>query len=279
MTNNLIRRRACAVSAAVSLLGAAVLAGAPTASADEVIDLDNGLTVKITAPNPDLREIAVYPTDGEVHFRLPNEQQIDGTHLTHITRSQTPVRIQSCWKPVFTVSSNCRPWSTIDPFKYDAPPSPPPPGQSPVELCPAGSKTRTVPAGQQCEAEPKPDVQCPPDSPVKTVPAGQTCPPPPLVTDAITLSFAPPKIITLIPPSASITATVSNSSDLTAKCTYDATPDFDSHRDFTVNPHRSTDLTFNGVATGTNYHVVVSCHDASGKQTQEIGGAVTDQPF
>jgi len=246
MNDNLIRRRACVVSAAVSLLGAALLTGAPTASADEVVDLDNGLTVNITAPNPDLREIAVYPTPGEVHFRLPNEQQIDGTHLTHITRSQTPVRIQSCQGGVLIVSSNCTPWSTIDPFKYDAPSPLPPPGAP--EMCSPGL----------CPASPPPK-QLPP-------------PPPPPVTDAITLSFAPPGF-------GSITATVTNSSDLTAKCTYDSTGLAKTHRDFTVSAHDKTDLTFTGFNTGTSYHVVVSCHDASGKQTQEIGRADQDVTF
>jgi hypothetical protein len=248
MTNNPSRRRAFVVPAAVSLLGAAVLAGAPTASADEVIDLDNGLTVKITAPNPDLREIAVYPTPGEVHFRLPNEQQIDGTHLTHITRSQTPVRIQSCQDAVLIVSSNCRPWSTIDPFKYDAPEPPPPPGAP--DMCSPGL----------CPAPPPPK-QLPPPPP----------PPPAVVTDAISLSFGPPGL-------GSITATVSNSSDLNGKCTYDASP-LNIHRDFNVPAHGSTDLTFTGLNTFTTYHAKVTCNDSSGKQKPPIGSDSKDVSF
>jgi hypothetical protein len=85
------------------------------------------------------------------------------------------------------------------------------------------------------------------------------------------LSFGPPRL-------GSITATISNSSALTAKCTYDSTP-FNTHRDFTVNPNGSTNLNFSGFNTGTSYHVVVSCHDASGKQTQEIGHAETNVSF
>ena len=91
------------------------------------------------------------------------------------------------------------------------------------------------------------------------------------MTNAIQLSFGPPHL-------GSITATISNSSDLTAKCTYDSTP-LNTHRDFTVNPHGSKDETFNGINTLTNYHVVVSCHDASGKQTQEIGHQETNVTF
>jgi hypothetical protein len=100
------------------------------------------------------------------------------------------------------------------------------------------------------------------------------------VTDAITLSFGPVKHGTLFPPTlSSITATIKNSSDLTAKCTYDATPDFDSHRDFTVSPHGSTDLTFEGVETGSNYHATVTCHDASGMQKPPIGSDSKNPTF
>jgi hypothetical protein len=101
----------------------------------------------------------------------------------------------------------------------------------------------------------------------------QQAPPPP-VTDAIGLSFSRPSLN-------SITATVTNSSALTAKCTYDATAPLipPTHRDFTVSPNGSTQLSFSGIALGATYHVVVSCHDASGKQTQEIGHAEQDVTF
>jgi hypothetical protein len=95
---------------------------------------------------------------------------------------------------------------------------------------------------------------------------------PAVVTNAITLHFGQPNV-------GSITATVTNSSDLTGKCTYDATGLVNSHRDFQVSPHSSKDLTFTGFNTGTNYHAVVSCHDASGKQTQEIGHDEADVTF
>ncbi|WP_156764684.1 hypothetical protein [Mycobacterium sp. 1081908.1] len=114
----------------------------------------------------------------------------------------------------------------------------------------------------------------PPAAPPPAAPANQPAPAPAPaapVTNAIQLSFGPPHL-------GSITATISNSSALTAKCTYDSTP-FNTHRDFTVNPNGSTNQTFNGFNTGTSYHVVVSCHDASGKQTQEIGHAETNVTF
>ncbi len=113
-------------------------------------------------------------------------------------------------------------------------------------------------------AEPAPPQQQAPQAPQE--PAE-----PALVTNAIQLSFGPPKL-------GSITATVSNSSDLTAQCTYTATP-FDTRRDFTVGPKTNTSLKFDGFNTGTSYHVVVSCHDASGKQAQEIGHAETNVTF
>jgi hypothetical protein len=46
-----------------------------------------------------------------------------------------------------------------------------------------------------------------------------------------------------------------------------------------VEPKSSTDLTIEGVRTFTTYHVVVSCHDASGAQADEIGHAETDVVF
>jgi hypothetical protein len=155
----------------------------------------------------------------------------------------------------------CGPWADYS-YKKPAPAAPPPP--PPPVNCSDGS---TVPAGQSCPVPKPADVQC---SDGTTVPAGQTCPVKP-VTDAISLSFSPPGL-------GSITATVSNSSDLNGKCTYDATP-LNTHRDFNVPAHGSTALTFNGFNTGTSYHAVVSCLDASGKQTQPIGTATQDVRF
>jgi hypothetical protein len=140
------------------------------------------------------------------------------------------------------------------------PSAPPPP------VCADGT---TVPAGQQCPAAPPPPVTCPDGT---TVPAGQQCPAPKPVTDAISLSFGPPGL-------GSITATITNSSDLNGKCTYDATGLKNTHQNFNVPAHGSTPLTFNGFNTGTTYHAVVSCNDASGKQTQPIGTASQDVTF
>lgn len=90
-------------------------------------------------------------------------------------------------------------------------------------------------------------------------------------TDAIKVAFGPPKF-------GSITATVSNSSDLKADCTYDATP-FDTHRDFSVPAKGSTPLTFNGVNTGLTYHTVTECSaDFNGARTV-IGRVEQDVTF
>jgi hypothetical protein len=156
----------------------------------------------------------------------------------------------------------CGVWSL---YRYTPPAAPPPPPPPPVK-CPNGT---TVPAGQQCPAAPPPPVKCPDGT---TVPAGQQCPAPKPVTDAISLSFGPPSF-------GNITATVSNSSDLNGKCTYDATGLAKTHQNFNVPAHGSTPLTFSGINTGTSYHAVVSCLDASGKQTQPIGSDSKDVRF
>lgn len=85
------------------------------------------------------------------------------------------------------------------------------------------------------------------------------------------MSFGPPKI-------GSITATVSNSSDLKADCTYDATP-FDTHRDFSVPAKGSTPLNFSGFNTLTTYHTVTECKaDFNGAPTV-IGHVEQDVTF
>jgi hypothetical protein len=120
----------------------------------------------------------------------------------------------------------------------------------------------------------------PPAAPPAPAPANQPAPvpaPAPPVTNAIQLSFGPVSGNGLT--GKSITATVTNSSALTAKCTYDSTPG-GTHRDFTVGPNgSSSSLSFDGIGLPINYHVVVSCHDSSGKQTQEIGHQETNVVF
>lgn len=118
--------------------------------------------------------------------------------------------------------------------------------------------------------EPKPQGPQSQQDPQPQTPAEPQKPPP--VTNAIKLSFGPAKL-------GSITATISNSSNLPAQCTYDATPDFDSHREFAVPPNGSTPLTFRGFNTGTTYHAVVTCNDSSGTQSEPLGRVETDFRF
>ncbi|OBA73677.1 hypothetical protein A5641_04800 [Mycobacterium sp. 1554424.7] len=116
-------------------------------------------------------------------------------------------------------------------------------------------------------------------APAAPAPANQPAPvraPAPPVSNAIQLQFGPVSGNGVT--GKSITATVTNSSALTAKCTYDSTPG-GTHRDFTVGPHGTSSLSFDGIGFPVTYHVVVSCHDASGKQTQEIGHQETNVVF
>lgn len=163
----------------------------------------------------------------------------------------------------------CGPWSNYA-YKPPAPkPAGPPPKPADIQ-CPPGSEKPTVPAGQQCKAAPKPKVKCPEGSPTPEVEEGQQCAAIPPVTNAIQASFTPQL--------GNMAVKVTNTSKLNAKCTYDSHP-FDTHRDFNLGANSNTSLNFGGFNTGTNYHVVISCHDASGKQSEELGRVEQDVRF
>jgi hypothetical protein len=68
-----------------------------------------------------------------------------------------------------------------------------------------------------------------PGAQVPVMTSTQAPPPPAPVENAIQLSFGPPQ-------PGKIVATVANSSELTAKCTYDASGLTKTHRDFTIAP-------------------------------------------
>ena len=70
--------------------------------------------------------------------------------------------IQGCRKSGLIGTDDCGAWSD---YTY-APPAPQ------AVQCPPGSKSPTVPAGEQCQSA---DVACPPGSVSPTVPAGQQC--------------------------------------------------------------------------------------------------------
>jgi hypothetical protein len=118
-------------------------------------------------------------------------------------------------------------------------------------------------------AEPNPAPK--PDKPVRATGKPKTAPQP--VTDAIALSFERSNFFT-------ITATITNSSQLPGQCTYDATPPIgDSHRDFAIDPNGIATLTFSGFPSGAMYHAVVVCNDSSGTQKVPIGRTEADTQF
>jgi hypothetical protein len=273
---------ACAVALTGSALSLAFVT--PIASADT---LSNGLTVTCSPVGPnqltcviggcprvngDYVVDALHVMDNGYQFPDDEFKCINGQTVTHnvavivsgIGPGGYTLGFQACRKKDLE-SDWCGPWANYTwkpPAQPAAPPAPPAP---PANVqCSDGS---SVPAGQTCPVKPAVDT-CPDGS---TVPHGQACPVP-VVTNAIKLSFGNPGF-------GSITATISNSSDLPGKCTYDATGLADTHRDFNVPAKGSTNLTFNGFNTGTTYHATVSCNDASGKQTQPIGSDSKDVKF
>jgi hypothetical protein len=255
----------------------------PVASADT---LPNGLTVTCNQDS-DIHSTCVvggcprvngdYVVDA-LHYKYDSggsQQEVDFKCINGQTaRVASPFNdpsvhfsVQACRKKDLE-GDWCTPWAHYD--FAPAPKAAPPAAPQPI-TCPAGSVSTTVIPPAQCQDAPKPPVQCPADSPVKTVPFGETCPAAPKVTDAIGATFNSNL--------GSFTATVTNSSALSAKCTYDATGLADTHRDFTVPPKGSTPLKFNGFNTGTSYHVVINCTDASGKQSEPIGHVDQDVTF
>jgi hypothetical protein len=282
------KRTLASLAAATAFVGASVLSGtlaAPVANADQ---LANGLNVTCNAVgehqitcviggcprvNGDYVVDAVHVMDNgyqdEYEFKCINGQT--ATHnINYLVSSLGPAGLtlgfQGCRKKTLE-GDWCGPWSNYT-FKPPAAQAPPPPAAT---SCPAGSETPTVPAGQQCKALPKPDVQCPPGSPTPTVPAGQTCAPIPDVTNAIQASFGPPGF-------ASIDFNVTNTSNIEAACNYTATANSlnplvpkTTTRQFNVPANGSHTETFSGAMTGTTYNVVLSCKDASGKQKAELG--------
>ena len=130
-------------------------------------------------------------------------------------------------------------------------PAPVPDSQKPVH-CSAGGYT--LPPGSDCSKTPNPNP-----------------PAPPPVTNAIKANFDPPGL-------KKVTLRVENSSNLTAACHYEAKANTnnplvkkDTTRDFTVPANGKDAEEFDGAPTGTTYTVTITCKDASGKQTQDIG--------
>ncbi|OBK46806.1 hypothetical protein [Mycobacterium sp. 1081908.1] len=273
-----IRKGAAVIAALIGVAGTSLL---PVASADT---LSNGLTVTCK-PDSDVHVTCIiggcervngdYVIDA-VHVRIEdgNQQEypfkcINGqtarvgydVYATGSHAADRKISVQGCRKQ--TLSGDwCGPWAD---YNYTSAPKPAAPAPAPA---PAPDANRPVhctagynlPPGSDCSKTPNPN---PPAAPAP-------------VTNAIGLSFGPVSGNGVT--GKSITATVTNSSALTAKCTYDSTPG-GNHQDFTVGPKQPGQLVFNGFGLPVRYHVTVSCHDASGKQTQEIGHAETDVTF
>ncbi|OBB66345.1 hypothetical protein [Mycobacterium sp. 852014-50255_SCH5639931] len=279
----IIRKVGPVMAAVIGVAGTSLL---PVASADT---LSNGLTVDCK-PDSDVHvtciiggcarvngdyvidAVHVRVEDGEQHeypFKCINGQTARQGYDVYATgphAADRKISVQGCRKNDLS-SDWCGPWadyhytSAPKPAAPAAPapaPAPAPNANNPVH-CTAGY---TLPPGSDCSKTPNPN---PPPAPA-----------PAPVTNAIQLTFGPVSGNGLT--GKSITATVTNSSALTAKCTYDSAPG-GNHLDFTVGPNASTALPFDGFGFPVNYHVVVSCHDASGKQTQEIGHAETNVTF
>jgi hypothetical protein len=214
-------------------------------------------SLNLPSPNVDTAAVTRYPQGGDMN----------GSVTGKVTGNTVNLKVNRDGYSALTLTGSIAPdgrghgtlpfgdgkqrWDSLESFDCLPEPAPDKVGPSPK---PVGDNPAPPPGGQSSQGP----NDLAPDQPVA-------------VTDAIRLSFGPPTFT-------SITATVTNSSELKATCTYDASPS-DTHRDFTVPPKGSTNLTFNGLSLGATYHAVVSCHDASGQQPQEIGHAETDVTF
>jgi hypothetical protein len=139
-------------------------------------------------------------------------------------------------------------------------------------VCPAGSKSPTVPAGQQCVAA---DKQCPPGSVNATVPGDQQCAAP---TTAVSMSITQEGV--------NANVAVTNNSALPADCAYTATRTSGLLGPGTVN--RSVSVPANGTGNITDmlwppplvsYRATVKCtatYDGKqvtiGESTQNVSG-------
>lgn len=254
----------------------------PSAAADQ---LSNGLTATCT-PDSDVHVTCIIGGCARVH----GDYVIDAVHVMwngiqseydfkcingatarwgHDNGGKAfKIGVQGCRKKDLE-GDWCGPWAD-----YNYTPPAKPQEQAPVK-CPAGSKTSTVPAGQQCEAAPVADIKCPDGSPTPTVPAGQQCAAIPEVTNAIQASFGAPG-------ATSIAFNVTNTSNLAAACNYVATTNSinplaprKTTRQFNVPANGNHTENFSGAPTLSTYNVVLSCHDANGKQKSEMGHVET----
>ena len=96
--------------------------------------------------------------------------------------------------------------------------------------------------------------------------------PPQVFTNAITASFNTEQETTFL-------MGVTNHSPLTASCNYEAISlnplaPSDTTRTFTVAGQSTEIEKFNGLKTGTQYKITLTCNDATGKQTEPLGSVI-----
>ncbi|MGP4056552.1 hypothetical protein ACTWP6_17300 [Mycobacterium sp. 4D054] len=270
----------------------------PVANADV---LPNGYDVNCTKSNDGqvVCTIAGCPRVHEdlagdvVHTKINGGPQAEldkacGNVTTQVvnTSSGFNLAIQGCRKSTFG-SDDCGAWSD---YRY-TPPAPPAPQ---VVQCPPGSKSATVPVGQQCQLA---DVQCPPGSKSPTVPAGQTCAlaqkncPPGSLSATVPgdqQCAAPTNAVSMNVTRAGLNANVAvtNKSALPAECAYTATRTSGLLGPETVNRNVSVGANSTGNITDllwppplVSYRATVRCTaDYDGKQvtigesTQNVSG-------
>jgi hypothetical protein len=266
MSRLMIFRKGAPVMAA--LIGVAGTSLLPIASADP---LPNGYDVSCKQVNP--TQVMCYTSGcprvqgdeaGDViHTRVNALPQSEIGHqcgstsaeIVNLSSSFT-YAVQGCRKHM-TTSDDCGAWSNYT-FTPPAQPAAPAPAPAPAPNanfpvhCSAGY---TLPPGSDCSKTPNPN----PPAPVA-------------VTNAIKAKFDDP------PGLHKVVLRVENSSNLTAACHYDAKANTnnplvkkDTTRDFTVPANGKDAEEFDGALSGTTYTVTITCKDASGKQTQDIG--------
>jgi hypothetical protein len=168
--------------------------------------------------------------------------------------------VQGCRKHQAS-GDDCGAWSDYE-FTPPAPAAPPPPQ---TKQCPGGS---VIPVADQCPAAQSQTKQCPDGGPV--VPVADACPVKKVApTNAVTMNVQRAGI--------QVNVSVSNKSDLSADCTYDATEanglGLPVHRDFSLAAKGSTTLNFPAPLPGQSYQLVAACNANFEGQTVEIGRA------
>ena len=218
-----------------------IIGGCPRVNGDYVVD-----AVHVTVAG----QITSNETQHEYDFKCINGQTARQGVGTSPGKAET-ISAQGCRKNTGIGEHDwCGPWSA---YKYTAPakPAPPPP----------------PPAAAPPPPPPPQQVKC---SDGSTLPAGSTCP---------VKKVAPTNAVTMNAKKAGtqVNVTVGNTSDLSAKCTYDATESnglgLPVHRDFSLAAKGSTTLNFPAPLPGQSWQLRTACNAPFDGQTVQIGSA------